>query len=55
MNESIYNLVPYERSEVVKKPMYKSTHNMKASVPNSTFGMLEPLQLATFIILVLMF
>ena len=40
MNESIYNLVPYETNEVVKKPMYKSTHNMQSSVPNSTFGML---------------
>jgi hypothetical protein len=38
MNESIYNLVPYEQHVPEKKPMYRSSNDMKASVPGSTFG-----------------
>lgn len=36
--ESIYNLVPYEHPVAEKKPMYRSSNDMKASVPGSTFG-----------------
>ena len=39
MNESIYNLVPQEPIVAEKKPMYRSSNDMKASVPGSTFGM----------------
>jgi hypothetical protein len=38
--ESIYNLVPYESVAQEKKPMYRSSGGMKASVPGSTFGKL---------------
>lgn len=39
MNESIYNLVPQERSIPTKGPMHKSSHNhSEVKVPGSTFG-----------------
>ncbi|KAJ1436125.1 calmodulin-binding-domain-containing protein [Ochromonadaceae sp. CCMP2298] len=38
MNESIYNLVPYERQEAVKQPMYRSQNLNKDHVAGSTFG-----------------
>jgi hypothetical protein len=40
--ESIYNLVPYESVAQEKKPMYRSSGGMKASVPGSTFGKVFP-------------
>lgn len=45
MNESIYNLVPREQYVPEKKPMYHSKNDMKASVPGSTFGKYEALNL----------
>lgn len=38
MSESIYNLVPREQYVPEKQPMYRSSNDMKASVPGSTFG-----------------
>ena len=39
MNESIYNLVPYEQQAHAKKPMHKSTRDHSDTrVAGSTFG-----------------
>lgn len=39
MNESIYNLVPYEPTPTSKAAMHKSSHNHSVTkVPGSTFG-----------------
>jgi len=38
MNESIYNLVPYERQVQEKPPMYRSSQEHHEKVPGSTFG-----------------